>query len=89
MINFSNIHFRIFRDSRGDSIGKTGLELIKKFNQKGRFIFMEKGDKTIFETFYQVIEDYNNKDIDFELEEIIKSLISKYRELWLSKFLEK
>jgi hypothetical protein len=89
MINFPNIHFRIFRDVREDKISKNGLELIKKFNQKGRFIFMEKEDKTIFETFYQLIEDYNNKDINFKLEEIIKSLISKYPEFWLSKFLER
>ena len=89
MLNNNEIYFRIFRDERENKLSKTLNDLIVKFNQKGKFIFLNQENKVIFEVLYQIIEDYRNKDINFELKELIENFISKYSDFWLSKFLAK
>ena len=89
MLSYPNIYFRIFRDDRENRLSKTLRELITKFNQKGKFIFLKQDEKVIFETLYQVVEDYNNKDTNYNINELMESFIIKFSNFWLSKFLTK
>ena len=88
LVDNQNILFRIFRDEREKKLSKNSQELVKKFNQKGKFIFINEENQIIFETLHQIIQDYINKDINFELEEIMSNFISKFPDFWLCKFLK-
>jgi len=87
MLNFPDYKFYLLREDKKVSI--RGKEFVKQFNQKGTFIFVEREDKIIFETFHQIVEEYNNKDLDFELKDVFSALFKTYPDFWLTKILKR
>ncbi|MEA1955734.1 MAG: hypothetical protein U9N02_04485 [Campylobacterota bacterium] len=90
VINDKNTKFRLFRDARSPKVkSKKTIEEKEKLNniKNGKFIDMDKNDRIIFETFYEIISAYDNKDIDFKLVDLIEGLTKIYKDFWLSKFL--
>jgi len=75
--NDKNTKFRLFRDIRSPKVkSKKTIQEKQKLNnsENGRFVDMDKNNRIIFETFYEVISAYDNKDTDFKLTELTESL---------------
>jgi len=90
VINHSQYHFRLFRDSREREIrGKVSKEEILKLRNasNGNFLIMEQEDRVIYETIYQLIIDYRNKDIEIELETLMEGICVMFKDFWLCKLI--
>jgi len=90
VINNQEYYFRLFRDSRESSIrGKVSKIEIEKLqnSEKGDFLIMQKDDRVIYETIYQLILDYKNRDIEVSLEVLMNEIIDKYNSFWLCKLI--
>jgi len=90
VINHREINFQLWRDARKNSItGKVGKEEIEKLNNShhGNFLIMEKSDRIDFELIYKLITDVHNRDLEIELEEVLSSIISLFKDCWIIKVL--
>ena len=89
--NYPQYYFRLFRDERENKIvGKVSKEEQEKLNnsQKGKFIIMTKRERVIYETIYQLIIDFENRDIEVSLNELINAIFKTYKDFWLCRLLE-
>ncbi len=90
VVNHEEYYFRLFRDVRESTIrGKVSKEEIEKLQNspKGDFLLMQKDDRVIYETIYQLIIDHKNKDIDVSLELLMNAITDKYDSFWLCKLI--
>ena len=90
VINHREINFQLWRDARKNNItGKVGKDEIEKLNNSrhGRFLIMEKGDRIDFELIYKLITDVHNRDLEIELDEVLSSIISLFKDSWILKIL--
>jgi len=90
VINHREINFQLWRDARKNNItGKVGKDEIEKLNNShhGRFLIMEKGDRIEFELIYKLITDVHNRDLEIELDEVLSSIISLFKDCWIIKIL--
>jgi len=86
-----NTYFRLFRDARERPINRgVSKEEIEKLNNhdKGKFITMDRENRVIFETLYQLITDLKSKDIEIKLEDLMHNIMHKYSDFWLCKLLK-
>ncbi|MEA5512353.1 exonuclease domain-containing protein [Crocosphaera sp. UHCC 0190] len=84
------IQFQLWRDARQTAIsGKGGNNQIDMLNNSanGKFCIMEKEDRIQFELIYKVITDIQNRDLEIELEQALRFLLSEMTESWLIKTL--
>lgn len=78
--------FQLFRDIREPEInGKVGkLEIEKLENTKnGKFVFMDEQNRINFELIYHLIIDIQQKDVEFELKNVIELLPNYFDSYWL------
>ncbi len=90
VVNNEEFYFRLFRDARESAIrGKVSKgEQDKLDNSKrGRFVIMDRENRVIYETIYQLIIDLSNRDIEVELKTLIDAIFNKYSEFWLCKLI--
>lgn len=90
VINHSEYHFRLFRDSREREIkGKVSKEEMLKLRNasNGNFLIMEQEDRVIYETIYQLIIDYRNKDIEIKLDSLMEGICVMFKDFWLCKLI--
>ena len=90
VINDKDLEFRLFRDIRSSKIkSKKSLEEIEKLKNSpnGNFLIMDKENRVILETFDEVITAFTNKDVDFQLSDLMKALTEIFSDFWISKFL--
>jgi hypothetical protein len=90
VINHREIKFQLWRDRRkGNITGRVGKDEIEKLNNShhGRFLMMEKGDRIDFELIYKLITDVHNRDLEIELDEVLSSIISLFKDCWIIKIL--
>ena len=90
VINNEDFYFRLFRDVRETNIrGKVSKDEIEKLQNspKGDFLIMQRDDRVIYETIYQLVLDQKNKDIDVSLELLMNAITDKYASFWLSKLI--
>lgn len=90
VINHREINFQLWRDARKNNItGKVGKDEIEKLNNSrhGHFLIMEKGDRIDFELIYKLITDVHNRDLEIELDEVLSSIISLFKDCWILKIL--
>ena len=90
VINHREINFQLWRDARKNNItGKVGKDEIEMLNNShhGRFLIMEKGDRIEFELIYKLITDVHNRDLEIELDEVLSSIISLFKDSWIIKIL--
>lgn len=83
-------HFRLFRDARERPIqGKVSKDEIEKLqnHSKGKFITIDRENRVIFETLYQLITDLKSKDIEIKLEDLMEAVMVKYGDFWLCRLL--
>jgi len=88
--NHQEYQFRLFRDARENKIkGKVSSDEILKLKNapKGDFIIMEQESRVIFETLYQLIIDYKNKDIEVSLEDLMKAVCLMFKEFWFCRLI--
>lgn len=79
VIKCKEITFEIFRDQRQPEIkGTVSQEEIQKLKNSinGNFSIMDKNNRISFELIYQLITDIQNRDVEFELEEALRDLIT-------------
>lgn len=91
VINNSEYQFRLFRDSRERPIrGKVSKDEILKLRNapNGNYLILEQEDRVIYETIYQLIIDYRNKDIDTTLEALMEGICIMFKDFWLCKLLK-
>jgi len=90
VINNEDFYFRLFRDVRETNIrGKVSKDEIEKLQNspKGDFLIMQRDDRVIYETIYQLVLDQKNKDIVVSLELLMNAITDKYASFWLSKLI--
>lgn len=90
VINHREINFQLWRDARKNNItGKVGKDEIEMLNNShhGRFLVMEKSDRIDFELIYKLITDVHNRDLEIELDEVLSSIISLFKDCWIIKIL--
>jgi hypothetical protein len=83
--------FRLFRDSRENLIrGKVSKNEIEKLQNspKGDFLIMQKDNRVTYETIYQLIIDFKNRDIDISIDDLMYSICNKFTSFWLCKLIE-
>ncbi|SFV60756.1 hypothetical protein MNB_SV-6-1888 [hydrothermal vent metagenome] len=91
VINNSDYQFRLFRDSREHPIrGKVSKEEELKLRNapNGDYITMEQESRVIYETIYQLIIDYRNKDIEISLEALMDGICIMFKDFWLCRLLK-
>jgi len=91
VIKDKKTQFRLFRDQSSNRIrSKKSIEEIEKLKNSpnGNFLIMQKEERVIFETFYEIITAYENKDINFKLTDIMETLMNVFPNFWLTKFLK-
>ncbi len=91
VVNYPQYYFRLFRDAREKPIrGRVSKDEQLKLNntKNGKFIVINKTDRVIYETIYQLITDLKNRDIDIPLKELMERIFDIYSEFWLCKLLK-
>ncbi len=49
---------------------------------------MDRESRVIYETIYQLIVDFKNRDIDVELEPLMDGVCSMFKDFWLCKLID-
>jgi len=91
VINNEELYFRLFRDSRESAIrGKVSKGEQDKLDnsQKGKFVIMDRENRVIYETIYQLLIDLSNRDIEIKLKTLVEAIFNKYRDFWLCKLIK-
>jgi hypothetical protein len=79
VLRYNETTFELFRDQRQPEIkGTVSQEEIQKLKNSinGNFSIMDKNNRISFELIYQLITDIQNRDVEFELEEALRDLIT-------------
>ncbi|CAN2041747.1 3'-5' exonuclease [Candidatus Magnetomoraceae bacterium gMMP-15] len=91
VINYKDVKFMLFRDKREEPItAKVGANEIKKLRHasNGNFIDMDKNRRIIFELFYQIIVDIENKDFKADYKDVLDAFHSQFSSDWLINILK-
>jgi hypothetical protein len=83
--------FYIFRDKRAPEIhSKKSLNEIKWLNSSdnGNLRTLNKEDRIRFEVIYKIITDIQNRELDINIESVIKVIKHLYNDFWLLKLIE-
>lgn len=86
MLRHDRTEFYLVRDARQPAItGKVGKAEIEKLkhSKNGTFLLMDKEQKLNFELAYNLIVDIQNRDLEAELENAFKVLITQIEDDWL------
>jgi len=90
VINYENYYFRLFRDIRESKIkGKVSNDEILKLKNapNGNFLIMNQEDRVIYETLYQLIIDFKNRDIEVNIESLMDGACLMFKDFWLCKLI--
>ncbi len=86
-----NTMFYIFRDSRAPEINsKKALNEIKWLNSSdnGNLKTLSKEDRIRFEVIYKIITDIQNRELDLNIQSVVKVIKHLYNNFWLLKLIE-
>ncbi|MCK5311301.1 MAG: hypothetical protein KAJ62_04290, partial [Desulfobacteraceae bacterium] len=86
-----NTMFYIFRDKRAPEIhSKKSLNEIKWLNSSdnGNLKTLNKEDRIRFEVVYKMITDIQNRELDINIQSVIKVIKHLYNEFWLLKLID-
>lgn len=78
-LRYKEITFELFRDQRQPEIkGSVSLAEIQKLKNSinGNFLIMDKDNRISFELIYKLITDIQNRDVEFDIEDALRDLIT-------------
>ncbi|MCK5099691.1 MAG: ATP-binding protein [Desulfobacteraceae bacterium] len=91
VLDHPNTMFYIFRDSRAPEIhSKKSLNEIKWLNSSdnGNLKTLNTEDRIRFEVIYKIITDIQNRELDLNIESVIKVIKHVYNDFWLLKLID-
>jgi hypothetical protein len=90
VVNYPKLYFRLFRDIRETAInGEVSKKEIEKLknSQNGDFLDIDSEGRIIYESIYQLVIDYKNRDVEVELEPLMEGISMKFRDFWLCRLI--
>ncbi len=91
VIQHPDYQFRVFRDSREATIrGRVSTDEILKLRNapNGDFLMMDREGRVIYETLYQLVVDYKNKDIEsVTLAALMEGACTMFKDFWFCRLM--